>query len=64
MKLADVQLGAYIDCGVEHCNKESKFKVSDHVIISKQKKIFANGYTAKWSEKVFVIKKVKKNTAP
>ena len=31
--------------------------------ISKYKKIFAKGYTPTWSEKVFVVKKIK-NTVP
>ena len=44
-------------------NKDPKFKVGDHVRISKYKNIFARGYTPNSSEKVFVIKKVK-NTVP
>ena len=36
-----------------------KFKVSDHVIISKYKNIFAKGYTPNWSEELFVISKIK-----
>ena len=43
--------------------KDPKFKVSDHVRISKYKNIFAEGYTPNWSEKVFVITKVQ-NTVP
>ena len=47
-----------------HSNdKDPKFKVVDHVRISKCKNIFAKGYTPNWSEEVFVIKKVK-NTVP
>ena len=42
----------------EDCNKtDSKFKVSDHVRISKYKNIFAKGYTPNWSEEVFLISK-------
>ena len=44
-------------------NKYPKFKVDDHVRISKYKNIFAKGCTSIWSEEVFVIKKVK-NTVP
>ena len=45
-------------------NKENpKFKVGDHVRISKFKIIFAKGYVPNWSEKVFVSKKAK-NTVP
>ena len=44
-------------------DKGPKFKVSDHVRISKHKNIFAKGYTPNWSEEIFVNKKVK-NTVP
>ena len=44
-------------------DKDPKFKVGDHVRISKYKNILAKGYTPNRSEKVFVIKKVK-NTIP
>ena len=44
-------------------DKDSKFKVGDHVRISKYKNIFPKGYTPNWSEEVFVIRKVK-NTIP
>ena len=43
--------------------KDPKFKVGDHVRISKYKNIFAKGYTPNWSEEVFVINKIK-NTVP
>ena len=44
-------------------DKDSKFKVADHVRISKYKNIFGKGYMSNWSEEVFVIKKVK-STVP
>ena len=44
-------------------DKDPKFKVGDHVKISKHKDTFAKGYTPNWSEEVFVIKKVK-STVP
>ena len=40
-------------------DKDPKFKVGDHVRISKYKNIFAKGYTPDWSEEVFIIKKLK-----
>ena len=40
-----------------------KFKVGDHVRISKQKNIFAKGYSRNWSENVFVVNKIK-DTVP
>ena len=52
-----------IDSGKEVNDKDPKFKVRDHVRISKYKNIFAKGYTANWSEEVVVIKEVK-NTVP
>ena len=68
MKPADVKDNAYIDSTELHSNKEvndkdPKFKVGDHVRISKYKTIFSKGYTPNWSGEVFVIKKVR-NTVP
>ena len=37
-------------------DKDPKFKVGDHVRISKYRNIFAKGYIPNWSEEVFVIK--------
>ena len=69
MKSVDVKDNKYID-SVETCSmklhsndKDPKFRVGDHVRISKYKNIFAKGYTPNWFEEVFVIKKVK-NTVP
>ena len=58
------QLGfIYSACGPFTRNKQriQKFKVGDHVRISKYKNIFANGYATNWSEVIFVVKK---NTVP
>ena len=57
MKAIDVKDNTYIDFGEEVNDNDSKFKVGDHVRISKYKNIFAKGYTPNWSEEVFVIKK-------
>ena len=43
--------------------KDPKFKVGDHVRISKYKNIFAKGYTPNWSEEIFIISKIN-NTVP
>ena len=60
-------IGVTDDCYAEYNeyfnNKDPKFKVGDHVRISKYKNIFAKGYTPNWSEEVFVINKIK-NTVP
>ena len=63
MKLIDVNSKTCIDSGIENNDKDPKFKVGNHVRISKYKNIFAKGYVPNWSDKVFVIKIVK-NTVP
>ena len=63
MKPIDVKDNTYIDFGKDLNDNDLKFKVGDHVRISKYKSIFAKGYTPNWSEEVFVIKKIK-NTVP
>ena len=59
MKPVDVKDNTYIDSMQCSNDKDPKFKVGDHVRISKYKNIFAKGYTPNWSEEVFVIKKLK-----
>ena len=51
---------AAISENVDSNEKYPKFKVGDHVRISKHKNIFAIGYTPNWSEKAFAISKPKK----
>ena len=51
------------DFGKEVNDNDPKFKVGDHVRISKYKNIFAKSYAPNFSEEVFVIKKIK-NTVP
>ena len=63
MKSKDVGDNTYINTDKEINNKDPKFKVGDHVRISKYKNIFAKGYTPNWSEEVFVVNKIK-NTVP
>ena len=43
--------------------KNPKFKVGDHVRISKYKNIFAKRYAPNWSEEIFVVSRIK-NTVP
>ena len=64
MKPVDVKDNTYIDSMELHGSKEvndkdPRFKVGEHVRISKYKNIFAKEYAPNWSEKAFVIKKVK-----
>ena len=56
MKPVDVKDNTYIDFKKEVNDKDPKFKVGDHVRISKYRNIFAKGYIPNWSEEVFVIK--------
>ena len=63
MKPIDVKDNTYISTDREINDRETKFKVGNHVRISKYKNIFAKGYTPNWSKEVFIIKTVK-NTVP
>ena len=63
MNQTDINDNTSFDSNKEVNVKNAKFKIGDHVRISKYKNIFAKGYTPNWSEEVFVIKKVK-NTVP
>ena len=49
MKPIDVKDNTYIDFDKEVNDKDPKFKVGDHVRISKYKNIFTTGYTPNWS---------------
>ena len=57
MKAIDVKNNkrVYID---EHNGKDSKFKVSDRVRISRYKNIFAKGYAPNWSSEIFIVDKI------
>ena len=59
IKPVDVKYSTYIDVKKETNDKNPKYKVGDHVRVSKYKNIFAKGYMPNWSEEIFVIKKIK-----
>ena len=63
MKPIDVKDNTYIDFEKEINDEDPKFKIGDHIRISKYKNIFAKAYMPNWSEEICVIKKVK-NTVP
>ena len=63
MKPVDVTNDSFAEYNEESNKKDPKFKVGDHVRISKYKNIFAKGYAPNWSEEVFVINKIN-NTVP
>ena len=50
---------SYAEYNENSNKKDPKFKVGDHVRISKYKSIFAKEYAPSWSEEVFVVSKIK-----
>ena len=63
IKSIDVTNDCYIEYNEDSNKKNPKFKVNDHVRISKYKNIFAKGYVPNWSEEVFIVNEIK-NTVP
>ena len=63
MKPVDVMSDSHVEYNENVNKKDPKFKIGDHVTISKYKNIFATGYTPNWSEEIFIISKIK-NTVP
>ena len=59
VKPIDDKNDSFAEYNEESNEKYPKFKVNDHVRISKYKNIFANGYTPNWKEEIFVVKKNK-----
>ena len=60
MKPINVKSDSFAEYNEDSKEKDPKFKVGDHVRISKYKNIFAKGYAPNWIEEIFVAKK--KNT--
>ena len=63
MKPIGITSDSYVECNKDFNKKDPKFKVGDHVKISKHKNIFAEGYPPNWSEEAFVVSKIK-NAVP
>ena len=59
MKPIEVKDNTYIDSINKVNDKNSKFKVGDHIRISKYKNIFAKGCTQNWSEEDFRLNNFK-----
>ena len=59
MKPIDVKNDSFAEYNEESNEKDPKFKVGDHVRISKYKNTFAKAYAPNWSEEIFVVKKIK-----
>ena len=58
MKPIDVGDDFIAEYNKESNEKDPRFKIGDHVRISKYKNIFAKVYTPNWSEEMFVAKKI------
>ena len=63
IKPIDVTNNSFLEYNEESNKEYPKFKVGDHVRISKFKNIFAKRYTPNWSEEVFIVSKID-NTVP
>ena len=59
MKSIDITDDSYVECNENPNKNDPTFDVGDHVRNSKYKNTFAKGYIPNWSEKVFVISKIK-----
>ena len=59
MKPIDVKDNTYIDSIKQVNDNDPKFKVGNHVRISKYKNTFAKDYTPNWSEEVLTISEIK-----
>ena len=59
MRPIDVTPDSYAEYNEDSNEKDPKFKVGDHVIISKYRNIFAKGYSQMWSVESFVVIKIK-----
>ena len=57
MKPIDIKDSNFTKYIEESNKKDPKFEIGDHARISKYKNIFAKGYTANWSEEIFIEKK-------
>ena len=59
MKPVGVGDDSFAEYNEKSNEKDPKFKIGDHVRISKYKNIFAKGYTPNWSEEIFADKRVR-----
>ena len=63
MKPIDVKSDSFAEYNENSNKKNPKFKVGNHVRISKCKNIFAKGCSPNWSEEIFIVSEIK-NTVP
>ena len=58
-KLIDVTSDSYAEYNQDSNEENPKFKFVYHVRITEYKNIFTKGYPQNWSERVFVVSKIK-----
>ena len=58
IKPKDVTDDSFVEYNEESNKKDPKFKIGDHVRISKYKIVFSKCYTPNWSEEIFVVREV------
>ena len=63
MKAIDVTSDSSAKYNKDSNKRNPKFKVGNHVKISKYKNLFAEGYAPNWSKEIFIVSKIK-NTVP
>ena len=63
MKPIDVRSDSFSKYNEKSNEKDPRFKVANHVRISKYINLFATGYAPNWSEEDFVISEIK-NSVP
>ena len=59
MKPIDVKSDSFAEYNGESNENDPKFKVGDHVRVSKFKNVFAKEYVPNWREEIFVVKIIK-----
>ena len=59
IKVKPVDVKSSIDFDKKNNKEDPRFKVGDHVRVSKYNNIFAKGYVPNWFAEVFAIAKVK-----
>ena len=59
MKPIDVKSDSFAEYNGEPNENDPKFKVGDHVRVSKFKNVFAKEYVPNWREEIFVVKIIK-----
>ena len=59
IKPIDVTNDSYAEYSEDFNKKGPKYKVNDHVRISKYKNIFAKRYVPNWSEEIFIVNEIK-----